>query len=59
MIWNGAAWVVTVILRLQINRTTGEFSSVIIMAISGKDGVFTKLCLHCNELNNNYKKSYS
>lgn len=33
-----------------MNRTPGEFSSVVIMAMSGKDGVFTK--------NNNYKNSY-
>lgn len=29
-----------------MNITTGEFSSVVIMAMSGKDGVFKKFCLH-------------
>lgn len=29
-----------------MNRTNGKFSSVVIMAMSGKYGVFTKLCLH-------------
>lgn len=46
MILNGAAGLVTVIVRTDMNRTTGEFSRVVIMAISVKDGVFTKLCLH-------------
>lgn len=27
-----------------MNRKTGELSSVLIMAMSGKDGVFTKFC---------------
>lgn len=43
---------------MDINRRYGEFSSVVIMATNGKDGVFTKLFLICNELNNNYKEPH-